>query len=63
MMHKVFDWVVTILAVVGFFIFMGAVGTMDIMVEKKIDYPLLNTIKTALPGLLCMIPAIVREVL
>lgn len=58
-----FDWVVTILAVVGFFIFIGAVGTMDFMVEREVNYPMINTIKTAVPGLLMMLPAIIREVI
>lgn len=63
MVRKILDGVITILAVVGFFVFMGAVGTMDFMVEQKIDYPMIDTVKTAIPGLLLMVPSIVREVI
>lgn len=59
---KIFNIVLTVLAVVGFFIIMGAVGTMDFMVEQKIYYPMSNTIKTAVVGTIMMLPAIIREV-
>ena len=62
-MRKIFNAAITVLAVVGFFIFMGAIGTMDFMVEQKIDYPMIASVRTAVPGLLCMLPAIIREVL
>lgn len=63
MVYKIFNWVVSILAVAGFFILLGGVGTMDFMVESKINYPMLDTIKTVVPGLLMMLPAIIREVI
>lgn len=63
MVRKILDGVVSILAVAGFFIFVGAVGTMDVMVEQKIDYPMIDTIRTLVPGLLLMVPAIIREVI
>lgn len=59
---KIFNIVLTVLAVVGFFIIMGAVGTMDFMVEQKVDYPMVNTIKTVVIGMIMMLPAIIREV-
>lgn len=63
MVRKIFNWVVTILAVAGFFILVGGIGTMDFMVEQKVVYPMVNTIKTVIPGLLMMLPAIIREVI
>lgn len=63
MKRKFLDGAITILAVVGFFVFIGAVGTMDFMVEQRINYPISNTIRTAVPGLLLMLPAIIREVI
>ena len=59
---KIFNIVLTVLAVVGFFIIMGAVGTMDFMVEQKVNYPMANTIKTVAIGMIMMVPAIIREV-
>lgn len=59
---KIFNIVLTVLAVVGFFIIMGAVGTMDFMVEQKVNYPMVNTIKTVAIGMIMMVPAIIREV-
>lgn len=63
MKRKIFDGMITIIAVIGFFILVGGVGTMDFMVEQKIDYPMINTMKTVALGLLMMLPAIIREVI
>ena len=63
MKRKIFDGMITIIAVIGFFILVGGVGTMDFMVEQKIDYPMIDTMKTVILGLLMMLPAIIREVI
>lgn len=60
---KILNTLVTMLAVVGVFIAIGAVGTCDYMVETGQYYPLSQTIKTLLFGCSLTIPAIVREVL
>lgn len=59
---KIFNLFVTALAVLGFFVFIGAVGTMDYMVEIGQDYPLIETVKTICLGCLLILPAVVREV-
>ncbi|MBO6271720.1 hypothetical protein J6O48_02950 [bacterium] len=59
---RIFNIVFIVLAVVGFVIVMGGVGTMDFMVESGVDYPLINSIKTVGIGMLMMIPSGVKEI-
>ena len=59
---KIFNAFVTMLAVIGFFVFIGAVGNMDYMVEIGQDYPLIDTLRTIILGVLLILPAVVREV-
>lgn len=61
-MKKLINWSLTIIAIVGFFVLIGSVGKMDFMLEKGIDYPLINTIKSSVIGILMILPAIIREV-
>ena len=60
---KIFNWLITLLAVFGVIMFVGAVGKMDYMVEVGMDYPIIETIKTIGIGILMVIPAVVREVM
>lgn len=59
---RIFNIVFIVLAVVGFVIVMGGIGTMDFMVESGVDYPLINSIKTVGIGMLMMIPSGVKEI-
>lgn len=63
MKHKLFNLFITLLAIAGIFVIIGAVGKMDYMVSTYQPYPLINTVKTLLTGMLMCLPAIVREVL
>ncbi len=57
------EYIISAMAIVGFIIILGAVGTSDYMVECGVDYPLAKTTQTMLVGLLLMMPAIIREAL
>lgn len=59
---RIFNIVFIVLAVVGFVIVMGGIGTMDFMVESGVDYPLINSIKTVGIGMLMMIPSGVKGI-
>ena len=59
---RIVNIVFIVLAVVGFVIVMGGIGTMDFMVERGVDYPLINSIKTVGIGMLMMIPSGVKEI-
>ncbi len=62
MKRKIFNGLITALAVVGILTIIGGVGTSDYMVEIGQDYPSSETMKTLLMGALMVLPAIVREV-
>lgn len=62
MKRKIFNLFITMLAVAGVVIFVGAVGMCDYTVEVGKHYPLLQTIMLmVVSGILCL-PAIIREV-
>lgn len=62
MKRKIFNLFITMLAVAGIVIFVGAVGMCDYTVEVGKHYPLLQTIMLMfVSGILCL-PAIIREV-
>ena len=63
MKSKLLNLCITLLAVIGVIICVGAVGTMDYMTELGRDYPLINTIKTTLLGIAFICPAVIREVM
>jgi len=63
MRSKLLNATITILAIVGVVGFIGAVGNMDYMVAIGNDYPLSETIKTMAISVLCVVPAMIREVL
>ena len=63
MKQRIVNVFVTVLAIVGIFIFLGAIGNMDYSVEVGIEYPLIDTIKMLFVGLSMTVPAVVREVL
>lgn len=54
--------IINVLACVGLFLFMGAIGTSDYMVEVGEYYPLSETIKLLIIAFILEIPIIVREV-
>ena len=58
----VINWLVTLLAIIGMFIIIGAVGTMDYMVTIGKEYPMCETVKTSMVGIIMIAPAIIREV-
>lgn len=62
MKRKIFNFVITSLAVIGILTIIGSVGTADYMVEIGQDYPMSETMKTMLIGVLMVLPAVVREV-
>ena len=62
-MKRFINVIVTVSAIVGIVIFIGAVGNMDYMVTIGQDYPLVDTVKMLFAGFVCVIPAIIREVL
>ena len=63
MKQRIVNVFVTVLAIVGIFIFLGAIGNMDYSVEVGIEYPLIDTIKMLFAGLAMTVPAVIREVL
>lgn len=54
---------ITISAIIGVIIFIGAVGTSDYMDELGLYYPLIKVVKTFLVGVLMGVPALIREVI
>lgn len=60
MKSKIFNSILASLAVVGFIIVMGGIGTMDFMVERSVNYPLINSIKTIGIGMLLMTPCAIK---
>lgn len=62
MICKIFNFLVVVSAIVGFCIFVGGIGTMDFMVEQRIDYPMIETFNTCGIGMLLMLPVIVKKV-
>ena len=63
MKRKILNCCITGLAIVGVIGIIGAVGNMDYMVAVGSDYPLSATLKTMLTSGLCIIPAVIREVM
>ena len=62
MKRKIFNLFITMLAVAGVVVFVGAVGMCDYTVEVGKHYPLLQTIMLmVVSGILCL-PAIIRGV-
>ncbi len=60
---KIFNRIISILALVGIFVIIGAVGNVDYMVAIGKDYPLWKTCVTTLIGVIMLIPAVIREVM
>lgn len=58
--RKIFDWVITVLAIIGVFVFVGGVGKMDYMVEIGKYYSLSSTLKTLFVGVIMCLPAFAR---
>lgn len=63
MKRKLLNLFITALAVVGVVVFVGAVGTMDYMVEVGKHYSLFNTLRTMFVGGVLCLPAVVRQVM
>lgn len=63
MKRKIINYFITGLAIIGIIGIIGAVGNMDYMVAVGSDYPLSATLKTMLTSGLCIIPAVIREVM
>ena len=60
MVKKIFNVMITMLAWLGVFVIIGAVGKVDYVTELGLDYPLYKTLLTVLAGFVMCIPAIVR---
>lgn len=60
---KSLNFLINVMACIGIFLLIGAVGTCDYMVEIGEYYPLSETIKLLFIAFLFEIPIIVREVL
>ena len=63
MKRKILNLFITLLAVVGVFVVIGAVGTMDYMVDIGRHYSLFNTARTMIVGIVMCLPAIIRQVI
>lgn len=61
-MRKVFNGMITVLALAGVVTIIGGVGTADYMVELGQEYSTFEMLKMMLLGVLMILPAIVREV-
>lgn len=60
MKSKIIDYVFAGLAVLGFFIIFGAIGTVDYYAEVGQYYPIGHMLKYSLLGLSLIIPAVIR---
>ena len=60
---KIFNYFITMLAIVGVFVIIGSAGTLDYMVSIGKEYPLWKTVLTALAGVIMILPAVIREVM
>ena len=56
---KKIETVLIVMGFIGFLIVLGAIGTDDYYTEIGQYYPLINVIKTAIPGILLMVPGII----
>lgn len=61
-MKRVFDRLLVVLAIVGVFFIIGAVGSSDYMDAQFIEYPVINVLKMFGIGVLMILPVIVKEV-
>lgn len=61
-MKRVFDKLLVVLAIVGVFFIIGAVGSSDYMDAQLIEYPIINVLKMFGVGVLMILPVIVKEV-
>ena len=59
-MKNVLKYLTYGLAVAGIITVVGAVGTMDYMLSIGEDYPIMETIKTIVFGVIMIIPSYVR---
>ena len=53
---------ITLLAVIGVIVIIGALGNVDYLTTVGKDYSLITTIKSVVVGILLIVPAIIREV-
>ena len=60
---KIFNFIITIMAIISVLIFIGAIGALDYNVEIGQEYSFINTIKLTILSVLFVLPAIVRDVL
>lgn len=62
-LKKVVDAIITISAIMGVIIYVGAVGTMDYKVEMREYYPMYKTLLTMGVGVIMVLPAIIRRLI
>lgn len=62
-MRRFVNYLITVCAVVGVIVIILAVNKMDYMVEIGKNYPLRDTIKTTMAGMMCMLPSAIRRYL
>lgn len=60
---KIFNFIITIMAIISVLIFIGAIGALDYSVEIGQEYSFINTIKLTILSVLFVLPAIVRDLL
>lgn len=58
--RKILNVVVTLLAWLGVFVIIGAVGKVDYVAELGLDYPIYKTLLTVFVGFVMCVPAIIR---
>lgn len=62
MLRKILNVVITALAIVGIFLFIGAVGTVDMYTEMGEYYPVVSTMYIFAFSILLMLPALIRGI-
>ena len=61
--RKILSYTTSIMAVIGCFIIIGAIGNIDYHVELHEQYSIMPTIKMLIIGLLLIVPVSVRSML
>lgn len=61
-MRKTTNTIITVSAIIGFIIIIGAVGHCDYLFEMGSDVSILEFVRTTLVGCIFALPAFIREV-
>lgn len=63
MKKKTVDRIITVLACVGILLLIGSAGNADYATEVGEHYPLIDSVKLIVAGIIMLLPAILREVI